>query len=792
MIGITSYGAYIPKLRLSRMSIFQNMGWFAPAIITVAQGERSMCNWDEDSITMAVAAGQDCIIGQDKAKIEALYMASTTMPFADRQNAGIVSTALNLKETILTSDFTASQKAGTTALLTALEVAKGGDRNNILVVAADKRETKAAYFYEMWFGDGAAALTVGSEDVIAEFKGSYSVSCDFVDHYRGSLNKFDYMWEERWIRDEGYSKIIPKAVKGLMDKLGITIEQVDKIVFPCIFKAEYGKIGKILGATKEKIVDNMHEVCGETGTAHPLLMFANVLEKSKPGDRIILAGFGQGCNAFYFQVTENIKKLAKRNGVSGSLRHKEITENYTKWLRFRELISTEMGIRAEVPSQVAMTVHWRNRNMILGLVGGKCKVCGTPQFPKLDICVNPKCGAHHSQDDYEFSNVPAKIKTFTGDMLAVSVDPPHKYGMVQFEGGGRFMADFTDCKLEELKVGLEMKMVFRRRVEDKVRGIITYFWKATPVPGAIEKLNQISFDGRVAIVTGAGGGLGKVYAIELAKRGAKVVVNDLGGSRDGASGTSASPADKVVEEIKSFGGEAVANYDNVATPEGGENIVKTAIDAFGKVDIVINNAGILRDKTLLKMEPESWNSVIKVHLNGAYNVTKPAFKIMREQGYGRIIMTTSAAGLYGNFGQTNYAAAKMGLVGFMNSLKVEGAKYNIKVNTVAPLAASRLTEDIMPPEIFDKMKPEFVSPIVLYLCSEECAETGEIFNAGMGYFNRVAVLTGKGTMLGEPNNPPTLEMIHENWDKINSMDGAKEIMDLNTAVTEFISIASSK
>jgi NAD(P)-dependent dehydrogenase (short-subunit alcohol dehydrogenase family) len=224
---------------------------------------------------------------------------------------------------------------------------------------------------------------------------------------------------------------------------------------------------------------------------------------------------------------------------------------------------------------------------------------------------------------------------------------------------------------------------------------------------------EIRFDDQVAVITGAGGGLGRVYALELAKRGAKIVVNDLGGSRDGSGGGSSTPAEKVVAEIKALGGEAVANYDNVATPEGGENIIKTAVDAFGKIDILINNAGILRDKSFIKMEPDNWKAVLDVHLAGAYHVSRPAFKVMRENGFGRIIMTTSAAGLYGNFGQTNYSSAKMGLVGLMNTLKLEGKKYNIKVNTVAPIAASRLTEDIMPPELFGKMKPEFVSPLVL-------------------------------------------------------------------------------
>ncbi len=287
--------------------------------------------------------------------------------------------------------------------------------------------------------------------------------------------------------------------------------------------------------------------------------------------------------------------------------------------------------------------------------------------------------------------------------------------------------------------------------------------------------DDIRYDGRVAIVTGAGAGLGRVYALDLAKRGAKVVVNDLGGARDGSGKGTLAPADKVVEEIKAAGGEAVPNYDNVATVEGGENITKTAVDAYGKVDILINNAGILRDKSFIKMEPENWDTVLAVHLRGAYCVTRPAFKVMKENAYGRIIMTTSASGLYGNFGQTNYSSAKAGLVGLMNTLKVEGQKYNINVNTIAPVAASRLTEDILPPDAFDKLKPEYVAPIVLYLVSEECKETGSIYNAALGVFNKAAILTGPGAKIVEGDEIPTTEMVRENWDRINNMDGAKEL-----------------
>jgi NAD(P)-dependent dehydrogenase (short-subunit alcohol dehydrogenase family) len=285
---------------------------------------------------------------------------------------------------------------------------------------------------------------------------------------------------------------------------------------------------------------------------------------------------------------------------------------------------------------------------------------------------------------------------------------------------------------------------------------------------------EIHFNGRVAIVTGAGAGLGRIYALELAKRGAKIVVNDLGAARDGSGKGSRAPADKVVDEIKAFGGEAVASYDNVATVKGGENIIKTALDAFGTVDILINNAGILRDKTFLKMEPQNWQAVLDVHLNGAYNVSRPAYGVMKAKGYGRILMTTSAAGLYGNFGQTNYSAAKMGLVGLMNTLKLEGEKYDIKVNTIAPLAASRLTQDILPPEFIDKLKLELVAPMALYLVSEQCPVSGNIYNVGMGCFNRAAIVTGSGAVVGDGDEMLAPEQLLGQWEKVFDLKGGRE------------------
>ena len=279
-------------------------------------------------------------------------------------------------------------------------------------------------------------------------------------------------------------------------------------------------------------------------------------------------------------------------------------------------------------------------------------------------------------------------------------------------------------------------------------------------------MSDIRFDGRVAVISGAGGGLGKTYALELARRGASIVVNDLGGSADGRGGSS-SMADATVKEIVEAGGKAVANYDSVATPEGGKGIIQTALDNFGKVDILVNNAGILRDKSFAKLEPKDLEAIIDVHLKGAFFVTQPAFASMKENGYGRIVMASSGAGIFGNFGQSNYGAAKMGLVGLMNVLAVEGAKNNIRVNTIAPIAKTRLTEQLLG-GLADALDPGFVTPLVVYLCSEKCELTHEIFDVGGGRYARIFVGMGKG-WVAPKGRKPSADDISDHIDVIRDL-----------------------
>ena len=297
-------------------------------------------------------------------------------------------------------------------------------------------------------------------------------------------------------------------------------------------------------------------------------------------------------------------------------------------------------------------------------------------------------------------------------------------------------------------------------------------------------MSKIGFEDRVAVVTGAGEGIGRDYALDLAKRGAGVVVNDIGRDAEGKS-----TAQNVVEEIISAGGRAVASLDSVSTMAGGQKIMETALDHFGRVDILINNAGILRDRTFMKMTEQEWDEVIAVHLKGAFCVTQPAVKIMKDNQYGRIVFTASSSGLYGAFGQANYGAAKMGVIGLMNSLRLETAKYNIKVNAVAPNAATAMTRGVFPEEVIRRIKPGFNTPLVTFLCSEENTDSGMIFTMSAGWFARSAVVSGRGVCIGDTQREIPAEEVRDEFDRIKSLtnalpfDSAGDIYSLGRPLT---------
>jgi len=480
MVGIVSYGGYVPRYRLERKKIFKAMGWMDPSTASNARGEKAVANFDEDSITMAVAAGIDALSGMDRSQVDAVYFASTTMPYKERLNAGIVTAALGLKDHIRAADFSGGLKAGTTALLAALEGIASGNAKKIVLSASDCRLGRPATAEEMIFGDAGAAFVVGDEKVIAEFKGHYSITYDFGDHYRGEYAKFDRKWEDRWVRDLGYDQFIPEAVKGLLSKYGLQMSDFSKVIYDCHYGAERKKLNKILGIAPEMDQSNYQEVIGQTGAAQSLVMLAGALEEAKPGDKILVVSFGSGCDALYFEATENITNKNGSLGVSGYLAKRQELDVYEKYLVWRDILPANMGLRSEEDLWTRWSALWRKRKEVLGLWGSRCTKCGTPQFPAQRVCVNPDCGAVDQMEECLFSDKKGRIASFTADMLAASYNPPAIYGAVEFEGGGKYYFDFTDCSMGGVKTGMEVSFSLRRKYRDAKRDISGYFWKAVP------------------------------------------------------------------------------------------------------------------------------------------------------------------------------------------------------------------------------------------------------------------------------------------------------------------------
>jgi 3-hydroxy-3-methylglutaryl CoA synthase len=488
VVGITAFGGYVPRLRLARKAIVAAHLWADPGLKSKARGERAMCNWDEDAVTMAVEAARYCLASNTAAP-QAILFASTSAPFADRQNAGVISTALSLGEDLASVDISSSQRAGVSALLQGLAAVKSGLYQSALVVAADKRRTKAASAGELAFGDGAAAVTIGSGTPLVEFVAAHSATVDFVDHFRGANDAFDYTWEERWIRDEGLAKIVAPAVAKALAKAGVAPANVQHFVMPSTIGRAVAGIAAQAGIPAAAVRDNLDAVCGETGAAHALVMLLHTLETAaRAGDVIVLVGFGQGCDVVVLRATAALTTYKPAGGIVAALANRQEETNYQKYLAFNDLVMLEKGMRAERDDyKTALTVTYRKRDMLLGLVGGRCTQCGTLQFPRTDICVNPQCKAMHTQEPHSFRDEGAKVLTWSADYLTYTADPPSHYGMITFDNGGRFMTDFTDVNVGEVDVGVAVKMMFRIKSFDHLRGFVRYFWKAVPVRASAAK-----------------------------------------------------------------------------------------------------------------------------------------------------------------------------------------------------------------------------------------------------------------------------------------------------------------
>ena len=477
MVGIVSYGAYVPRYRLTRKTISTAMGWFSGGGIP---GEKAVANYDEDTVTMAVAAGADCLTGFRRETLEALYLATITPPYKDRQDAGIVAAALDVNPDIRTADFAGSSKAGTAALIAGCDAVKAGSAKSVIVCSSDCRVAKPGSFEEGNYGDGAAAFVLGDSRVIASLGGSYSVTRDFMDRWRTEDDRFVHSSEDRWIRDEGYTKFIAQAISGLLKKYGLGAKDFAKVVYPCLYVREHAAIGKSLGFQPDQLQQELLTTVGDSGVAHPLMMLIAALEEAKPGERILVASYGNGSDAMFFEVTNEIVNAGARRGMKKHLTLKKDLSSYEKYLALRDVLPTEKGVRGETgPTQV--TLMWRDRKVILALYGSKCKRCGTPQFPDQRVCVNPECGAVDEMEEYRFADKRGRLFSYTSDSLAFSVSPPEMYGVIDFEGGGRYLLDITDAEAESLRVDMPVEMTFRRRYADEAHGIHGYFWKAKPI-----------------------------------------------------------------------------------------------------------------------------------------------------------------------------------------------------------------------------------------------------------------------------------------------------------------------
>ncbi len=469
-------GAYAPRRRLLRSAIATAHAWAKPGLKGLGKGSRAICSHDEDVITMAVAAARACLGGGDNRSPDRLLLASTSLPFADRQNATVVGEALNLAEDLQTADISGSQRAATSALLLGLQ--HGGAE--CMVVGAEKCLTRAGSVEEFTVGDAAAALTTGEDQQLARFIGSHSISRDMVDHYRTAQSDYNYALEERWIRDCGLMEIIPETVAALLTKLHMLPEQIDRLLIAGVDGRPAAQIAARCSIDKMALHEGLKAPIGHAGSADALLLLVDALQAAEPDQHILLVGFGQGCDALLFQTTDIVHRARESHGVAAAIAAGVDDTNYLRYLSFAGLVDIDWGMRAERDNRTSQAAFYRGRRAITGFVGGLCRDCGVAQFPKTALCVNPNCGKQDTQDDEMFANKAGQVKSFTEDWLALSLNPPLMYGSVRFDRQSTLMMEFTDFDPGELSIGSKLQMVFRIKDFDPLRGYHRYFWKAAP------------------------------------------------------------------------------------------------------------------------------------------------------------------------------------------------------------------------------------------------------------------------------------------------------------------------
>lgn len=477
MKGVSGYGVYVPWRRLNRRAIAEAHAWCAPALKSLGRGSKAIAHWDEDAITMGTEAARGCCTGTAGTP-KSIVLASTGLPFSDRQNAGLIKEALDLDDFTETADLTGSQRAATTGLISALR-----QPVDTLCVAAEKSRAKPMSEAELTSGDAAVALRLSDHGVIAEFLAAESLSLDFVDHYQ-TTGGTSYQWESRWVRDEGYAKLLPRTFRALMEKAGVSPGDIAHFAFESPLRGLQVRIAKALGLADGMVSGEPCASLGYVGCAQPLMQFVHALENAKPGDIILLAAFGQGCDLLLFRVTDEIANYTSPAPFSPALARQRVTDNYLKYLVLNEQLAVDYGMRSEQDQKTPLTALYRERKTVLGLVGGRCRETGMVQFPKSEVMAVGDQWVRGTQEDYRLADLPARIVTFTEDYLAFTTAPPYAYGTIEFEGGGRMVAEFVDYAQGDLYVGAPVRMVFRIKVKDPMRDFPRYFWKATPAERA--------------------------------------------------------------------------------------------------------------------------------------------------------------------------------------------------------------------------------------------------------------------------------------------------------------------
>ncbi|MEM7359324.1 MAG: zinc ribbon domain-containing protein [Pseudomonadota bacterium] len=477
MSGIQSIASYVPRFCMQRQTIAAQLSWFDPGLKSQAMGSRSVANWDEDAITMAVAAGRTCCAQAGKTP-QNLVFATTTAPFLDRSNATLIVEALSLPAETSTAESSGSQRAASSALLSGLRAA-----TPMLLAASDRRGAKPGSARELSFGDAAAAVLIGADDGLARFLGGATLASDFVDHYRTAEQDTDYVFEDRWVRDVGSTGLIPQTVAQAAADAERKVADIDHLLLP--IAGHHAKaVVKSLGLQLDVLGNNLFAELGDSGVGHGLLMLDECLRGAKAGELVCLVGFGQGCDAMLFEVTNT--QLTDGESPSSQAGSAMELADYLKLPAFSRQLTLASGIRAEADKRTSISAFYRHHHAVNAMQGSVCTACDTPHFPPARVCVN--CHATDQMSDYPFADKVATVKSFTEDWQTATPSPPMCYGNVEFEGGGNAFLELSDVPLGSLQVGDQLAMQFRIKDFDDKRGFRRYFWK--PVPMTVNTSND--------------------------------------------------------------------------------------------------------------------------------------------------------------------------------------------------------------------------------------------------------------------------------------------------------------